>query len=77
MSSDLLFLGKRIRHFRSLAGLTLDQVSDATGLTASQLSLIETGKREPKLTALNALANTFGVAVTDLLTGEAPDRRSE
>ncbi len=77
MSSDLLLLGKRIRHFRSQAGLTLDQVSEATGLTASQLSLIETGKREPKLTALNSLAKTLSVAVTDLLSGEAPDRRSE
>ena len=77
MPSQLLLLGKRIRHFRSRAGLTLDQVSDTTGIAASQLSLIETGKREPKLTALTALAATFGVAVTDLLSDEAPDRRSE
>ena len=73
----MLLLGKRIRHFRSQSGLTLDQLSETTGLTASQLSLIETGKREPKLTALTALASALGVSVTDLLLTEAPDRRSE
>ena len=77
MSTNLLLLGKRIRHFRAQAGLTLDQLSDTTGMTASQLSLIETGKREPKLTALTALSNALGVTVTDLLSTEAPDRRSE
>ena len=77
MSTNLLLLGKRIRHFRSQAGLTLDQLSEATGMTASQLSLIETGKREPKLTALTALASALDVSVTDLLLTEAPDRRSE
>lgn len=77
MSTNLLLLGKRIRHFRSQSGLTLDQLSETTGLTASQLSLIETGKREPKLTALTALASALGVSVTDLLLTEAPDRRSE
>jgi transcriptional regulator with XRE-family HTH domain len=77
MSTNLLLLGKRIRHFRSQAGLTLDQLSEATGMTASQLSLIETGKREPKLTALTALASALDVSITDLLLTEAPDRRSE
>ena len=77
MSANLLLLGKRIRHFRTQSGLTLDQLSETTGMTPSQLSLMETGKREPKLTALTALAEGLGVTVTDLLSAEAPDRRSE
>jgi transcriptional regulator with XRE-family HTH domain len=77
MSNDVMILGKRIRFFRSKAGLTLEQLGDAVGLLPSQLSQIENGRREPKLSALTALANALGVALTDLLTGEAPDRRSE
>ena len=53
---DLATLGHRIRHFRGERGLTLDQLGDAVGLAGSQLSLIENGKREPKLSTLDALA---------------------
>ena len=48
---DLATLGQRIRHFRSERGLTLDQLGDAVGVAGSQLSLIENGKREPRLVA--------------------------
>jgi transcriptional regulator with XRE-family HTH domain len=77
MSNDVMILGKRIRFFRAKAGLTLEQLGDAVGLLPSQLSQIENGRREPKLSALTALATALGVALTDLLSGEAPDRRSE
>ena len=55
-SPDLATLGHRIRHFRGERGLTLDQLGDAVGMAGSQLSLIENGKREPKLSTLDALA---------------------
>jgi transcriptional regulator with XRE-family HTH domain/predicted transcriptional regulator len=77
MTSDLLILGKRIRHFRVKAGMTLEQLGDAVGVVPSQLSLVENGRREPKLSLLNALAAQFGITVPDLLSTEAPDRRSE
>ncbi len=77
MTSDLLILGKRIRHFRAQAGLTLDQLSAQVGVVPSQLSQIENGRREPKLSLLTALANALGTSVPDLLSQEAPDRRAE
>ncbi|MGP7959592.1 helix-turn-helix domain-containing protein [Sanguibacter sp. A247] len=73
---DLLTLGRRIRHFRTAAELTLDDVANATGLAPSQLSQIENGKREPRISALNALAGAFGVTVTDLLVEEPPSARA-
>src|SRR5688500_5932315 len=73
---DLATLGHRIRHFRGERGLTLDQLGDAVGLAGSQLSLIENGKREPKLSTLDALAAALDVELAELLAREAPSRRA-
>ncbi|WP_308796829.1 helix-turn-helix domain-containing protein [Agromyces silvae] len=75
-SADLAILGQRIRHFRGERGLTLDQVGEAVGLAGSQLSLIENGKREPKLSVLDALAAALGVELSALLAREAPSPRA-
>ncbi len=73
---DLTTLGHRIRHFRGRAGLTLDQLGERVGLAGSQLSLIENGKREPRLSILTAIGDVLGVELSELLRSEAPDRRA-
>ncbi len=73
---DLAVLGQRIRHYRSRSGLTLDALSAATGIASSILSLIENGKREPKLSALGEIAAAVGVSVSELLSPEAPNSRA-
>ncbi len=75
-TSDLSTLGHRIRHFRSEQGLTLDDLGAQVDLAGSQLSLIENGKREPKLSTLQAIATALGVALTDLLSAEPPNPRA-
>lgn len=70
-ATDPLQLGKSIRHHRKAAGLTLDAVHDAIGLAPSQLSAIETGKREIRFQTLQRLAGLLGVSL-DALTGETP-----
>ncbi|MFE5672361.1 helix-turn-helix domain-containing protein [Agromyces sp. NPDC056523] len=75
-SPDLATLGHRIRHYRGERGFTLDQLGERVGLAGSQLSLIENGKREPKLSTLDALASALEVEMTDLLSREAPSRRA-
>lgn len=74
--SDLMTLGHRIRHFRTERGLTLDQLGERVGLAGSQLSLIENGRREPKLSTLQKVATALGLQLTDLLSGEAPSTRA-
>ena len=74
--TDLLVLGKRIRHFRLAAGLTLGALGERTGLVPSQLSGFENGKREPRLSHLQAIAEALGLSLGELVGGEAPDRRS-
>jgi transcriptional regulator with XRE-family HTH domain len=74
--TDPRTVGMRIRHFRTRAGLTLDQLAAAAGCSASQLSLVETGKREPRLSLLQHLARELGVPVAELLSPEPPSRRA-
>ncbi len=75
-SFDRLLLGKRIKHFRTRAGLTLDVLGSRVGVVGSQLSLIENGRREPRLSLLQAIARELGIDPADLLASEAPDKRS-
>lgn len=76
LETDVLVLGKRIKHYRVQAGLTLERLGARVGMVTSALSLIENGKREPKLSLLQAIANELNVDISDLLSGEAPDARS-
>ncbi|GAA4477865.1 helix-turn-helix domain-containing protein [Microbacterium panaciterrae] len=73
---ELTTLGHRIRHHRTHSGLTLDELGAAVGVAGSQLSLIENGKREPKLSLLQAIAEATGTEVSDLISGEPPNRRA-
>ncbi|WP_371931413.1 helix-turn-helix domain-containing protein [Glutamicibacter sp. MNS18] len=73
---DVIALGRRIRHLRKSQGKTLDDVSALVDTAPSQLSLIENGKREPKLSLLKSLATALGVGVDDLLGSEPPSRRA-
>lgn len=75
-NSKQLLLGKRLKHFRKQAGLTLDQLSSKVGLSISQLSNFETGKREPKLTLLQKLAAELQIEVSEFFQTEAPNKRS-
>jgi len=76
VSPDLITLGRRIRHFRTERALTLDGLSAAVGTAPSQLSLIENGHREPRLSLLRAIASALDVPMSELLAAEAPSRRA-
>lgn len=72
----LTTLGHRIRHHRFDSGFTLDELGSLVGVAGSQLSLIENGKREPKLSLLQAIAQATGTEVADLISGEPPNKRA-
>lgn len=75
-SPDPLTIGRRLRHARTQSGRTLGDIAEAVGMSPSALSLIENGKREPKLTALTTLAEELGTSLADLLTAAPPSRRA-
>ena len=75
-TGDLATLGHRIRHFRTGKSLTLEALGERVGAAPSLLSLIENGKREPRLSLLQRIADALGVQLADLLSEEAPNSRA-
>ena len=49
-------LGKNLRAARKRLGLTQEQVAERSGVQAGEVSRIETGKRDPKVSTLERLA---------------------
>ena len=73
---DPLTIGRRIRQLRTARGMTLEELATAVDRVPSQLSMIETGKREPKLTLLRSIARALGTSLDALLESEPLDERS-
>lgn len=74
---DALMVGQRVRHIRKQRRLTLDELGALVDKPASYLSMVENGKREPKLSDINDLADALGVPAAELLVAAAPTRRAE
>ena len=62
-------VGRRIRETRAVQGLSLEQLARLTGISAPALSLIETGKRDPRLATLNRIAEALPVPLAFLNAG--------
>lgn len=75
-ADETLTVGRRIRHLRTARGLTLDALGQRVGVTSSMLSLVENGRREPRLTLLRDLADALGVTLNELIDPEPPTRRA-
>src|SRR6201992_982141 len=74
---DLMTLGQRLRHLRRSRGLTLAELGERVGRAPSALSLLENGRREPKLSVLEDLASALSVPVEELLRRQAPSHRAQ
>jgi predicted transcriptional regulator/transcriptional regulator with XRE-family HTH domain len=66
-----------VRHLRRARGMTLAELGERVGSGPSVLSLLENGKREPKLSMVEQLAAALGVPVTELLKKQPPSRRAQ
>src|SRR5258708_6113191 len=74
---DLMTMGQRLRHLRRSRGLTLAELGNRVGRAPSALSLLENGRREPKLSVLEDLASALSVPVEELLRRQPPSRRAQ
>ncbi|NAZ82227.1 helix-turn-helix domain-containing protein [Kineococcus sp. R8] len=72
---DALTVGRRIRHHRRARGLTLAELGARVGAAQSQLSQVENGRREPRLSLLSAVAAALEVELADLLDPAPPPSR--
>jgi transcriptional regulator with XRE-family HTH domain len=72
---DPLILGRRLRHFRKRADLTLDDLGAKVAKPGPYLSLLENGKKEPRLQLILDLATALGIAIDDLIDPTPPSHR--
>jgi transcriptional regulator with XRE-family HTH domain len=69
-------IGARIRQLRIDRAQTLQALADATGLSASLLSLVERGKTSPSIGTLVAVSHALGVHMSDLISSDAVETRT-
>ena len=74
---DLITFGQRLRHLRRTRGLTLTELGERVGRAPSVLSLLENGRREPKLSLIEQLAAALSAPVSELLSRQPPSRRAQ
>ncbi len=71
MERLLAAIGPRLRSLRRDRGMTLETLSEATGISVSGLSRLESGKRRPTLELLIPLARAHRVALDQLIAAPA------
>jgi transcriptional regulator with XRE-family HTH domain len=65
-------VGARLKRLRTQRRMTLTGVAEATGISKSTMSRLETGQRRPTLELLLALSHTYRVPLDDLV-GAPPE----
>jgi transcriptional regulator with XRE-family HTH domain len=63
----LASFGERLESLRSSKGLSLSEVSNATGIDLETLSGYEAGKSEPKLTAILRISEVLSISPEQLI----------
>jgi len=68
-------LGRRVRHARTLRGLSRKLLSQTSGLSERYIAQLESGQGNVSIILLRRVANAMGVRLDDLIAGEdtAPD----
>lgn len=66
-------IGKRLHELRTAAGLSLDALAHKSGVSRSNISLIERGQSSPTAVVLDKLSSALGVSVASMFeAGPAP-----
>lgn len=71
--NQLAEVGGRIRKARECSGLRLHELALLSGISAPALSLIETGKRDLRLTSVFRIAAALRIGVGDLIEERSED----
>lgn len=67
MKKDENKIGKGIKEFRTLAGLTQKELADKCGLAAVTIRQYENGSREPKIDTLEKIADILSTSIVDIM----------
>ncbi|WP_422010287.1 helix-turn-helix domain-containing protein [Roseateles sp.] len=65
-------IGRRLRELRSAAGLSLDALAHKSGVSRSNISLIERGQSSATAVVLDKLSSALGVSVASMFEAASP-----
>jgi transcriptional regulator with XRE-family HTH domain len=65
--------GRAIRIVRAARGLSTTELANRTGISASQLSLVQTGKRQTSLSKLHRIAKALQISDVMVAVLASPD----
>ncbi|MFB5269856.1 helix-turn-helix domain-containing protein [Paenibacillus enshidis] len=68
MEQTLTRIGRKIRQYRKLKGLTQEQLAELVGTNFSYIGKIERGEYNVKIQTLEKIANALGVSLSALLS---------
>lgn len=63
-------LAKQIKRYRQAQDMTQFEMSSEIGISEEELSLLERGKTDPKLSTIQKIASCMGITVAELLDTE-------
>lgn len=66
-------LGKNIRNYRMLRNLSQAQLAEEVGCAPSSVAMYETGKRQPDLDTIEAIADVLNVRMRDLIGDDSAE----
>lgn len=70
MKENIMLIAERIKDLREIMDFTIDDMAEATGITAEEYTEYESGNKDFSFSFLYTVAHKFGVDITDILTGE-------
>ena len=74
MKLDYISLGKNIRKYRTLTGMTQGQLSEVVGCSVRHIGQIEGAKNIPSLAMTVTIANALDVGIDQLVYGDLHNR---
>ena len=70
--NQIQLIALRIRDLRDIMGLSEEAVAERSGISLEDYKAYETGEKDFSFSHLFNIAETLGVDISDLLTGESP-----
>ena len=76
MEHKLKQIAERVKDLRIIAGISIEEMAERTGISASEYEQCEAGNRNLSIAFLYHCALSFGVDMGDILEGNSPKLRS-
>ncbi len=70
MSKSVKALGRRIQKLRQAAGLTQEELAENAEVSAKAIGLLESGRGNPALASLEAIAAALGISLAEMFDFE-------